>query len=143
LLVNKPDMIERAEFIRDKGTDRIHFNKGLLTNTHGLSSVPAFSCPNFRLLFYSSAADLEKVNQNRIKSWNFTMNIIGIYSGRKSSVHSGTAAFKTSHVFIYAHAICRAKKSSDQISQRITVYTPYSTMYRCIKHLTGKVNMMA
>jgi len=30
LLVNNPDMIERAQFIRDKGTNRIHFNRGLV-----------------------------------------------------------------------------------------------------------------
>ncbi len=71
LLVNDPDMVERAEFIRDKGTNRTHFNKGIVDKYTWVELGSSFLMSELQAAFL--CPQLEKsleVNQNRLKSWN-------------------------------------------------------------------------
>lgn len=72
LLCNDESLIDRACFIREKGTNRIQFVEGKSTNTHGLTTAAAI----FRrsLSPRSSRAQLEaaqKLTDERVAAWNY------------------------------------------------------------------------
>jgi len=77
LLVNNPSMIQKAEFIRDKGTDRIHFNQGKVDKYtwHELGSSYLMSELQAAFL-YSQLKVSEKINTNRLQSWNLYFNLL-------------------------------------------------------------------
>ncbi len=77
LLVNDVSLTERAEFIRDKGTDRIHFNKGLVDKYTWVELGSSFLMSEFQAAFlYPQLADADKINDDRIKSWNMYFNTL-------------------------------------------------------------------
>ncbi|HAQ61812.1 TPA: dTDP-4-amino-4,6-dideoxygalactose transaminase [Candidatus Delongbacteria bacterium] len=72
LLVNNPELVERAELIRDKGTDRIHFNKGLVDKYTWVELGSSFLMSELQAAFlYSQLSDSEKVKIDRLRSWDF------------------------------------------------------------------------
>ena len=71
LLVNNPNMIERAEFIRDRGTNRIHFNRGIIDEYEWVEMGSNFLMSELQAAFlYPQLLELQKITQNRLKSWN-------------------------------------------------------------------------
>jgi dTDP-4-amino-4,6-dideoxygalactose transaminase len=71
LLVNNPALVERAEFIRDKGTDRIHFNKGLVDKYTWVELGSSFLMSELQAAFLFPQLDNSiMVNQDRLKSWS-------------------------------------------------------------------------
>jgi len=70
LLVNNSELVERAEFIRDKGTDRINFNKGLVDKYTWVELGSSFLMSELQAAFlYPQLDESIMVNQNRLKSW--------------------------------------------------------------------------
>lgn len=66
LLINNQNMIERAEFLRDYGTNRIHFEKGLIEKYTWLEKSSNFSMSELQAAFlYSQLINLSKVNEKR------------------------------------------------------------------------------
>ncbi|MBN2858627.1 MAG: dTDP-4-amino-4,6-dideoxygalactose transaminase, partial [Candidatus Delongbacteria bacterium] len=71
LLVNDPDMIERAEFIRDKGTNRIQFNKGIVDKYTWVELGSSFLMSELQAAFlYPQLENSVKVNENRLRSFD-------------------------------------------------------------------------
>jgi dTDP-4-amino-4,6-dideoxygalactose transaminase len=71
LLVNNSELVERAEFIRDKGTDRIHFNKGLVDKYTWVELGSSFLMSELQAAFlYPQLDNSIMVNQDRLKSWD-------------------------------------------------------------------------
>lgn len=71
LLVNDPKLVERAEFIRDKGTDRIHFNKGLVDKYTWVELGSSFLMSELQAAFlFPQLNNSIMVNQDRLKSWS-------------------------------------------------------------------------
>lgn len=77
LLVNNQSMIQKAEFIRDKGTNRIQFmNKKVDKYTwHELGSSYLMSELQAAFL-YSQLKESEKINANRLKSWHLYYDLL-------------------------------------------------------------------
>ncbi len=71
LLVNNPDMIERAQFIRDKGTNRIHFNRGIVDKYTWVELGSSFLMSELQAAFlYPQLLESRAINQNRLNTWN-------------------------------------------------------------------------
>ena len=71
LLINDPDLIERAEIMREKGTDRSKFMRGQVDKytwvDYGSSYLP--SDINAAYL-WGQLEHAEEINENRLASWN-------------------------------------------------------------------------
>ena len=66
LLIYNQNMIERAEFLRDNGTNRIHFEKGLIEKYTWVEKSSNFSMSELQAAFlYSQLKNLSKVNEKR------------------------------------------------------------------------------
>ncbi|MGD2091640.1 MAG: dTDP-4-amino-4,6-dideoxygalactose transaminase [Candidatus Aminicenantes bacterium] len=77
LLVNNPAMTERAQFIRDKGTNRIHFNRGLVDQYTWVEMGSSFLMSELQAAFlYPQLMESGKINQNRLKTWNLYYRLL-------------------------------------------------------------------
>lgn len=71
LLVNNPDMIVRAQFIRDKGTNRIHFNEGKVDKYTWVELGSSFLMSELQAAFlYPQLKNSKKIINDRLSSWN-------------------------------------------------------------------------
>jgi dTDP-4-amino-4,6-dideoxygalactose transaminase len=71
LLVNNPEMVERSQFIRDKGTNRIHFNRGIVDKYTWVELGSSFLMSELQAAFlYPQLKESGQINQNRLKTWN-------------------------------------------------------------------------
>ena len=72
LLVNSPELIEKAEIVREKGTDRSRFNRGMVDKytwqEMGSSFLPGELISAFLLAQLEEAS---KTTQTRLDSWHF------------------------------------------------------------------------
>ncbi len=77
LLVNNPKMVERAEFIRDKGTNRAHFNKGIVDKYTWVELGSSFLMSELQAAFlHPQLIESVKVNNNRLESWNYYYKLL-------------------------------------------------------------------
>ncbi len=69
LLVNNPGMVERAQILRDKGTNRIHFNRGLVDKYTWVDLGSSFLMSELQAAFlYPQLLELEAINQKRLET---------------------------------------------------------------------------
>ncbi|MBI2435586.1 MAG: dTDP-4-amino-4,6-dideoxygalactose transaminase [Candidatus Hydrogenedentes bacterium] len=72
LLINDPSLVERAEIIREKGTNRSRFFRGQVDKYTwvdlGSSYVPSDMLAAF---LYAQLADIETIQRNRHRVWSF------------------------------------------------------------------------
>jgi dTDP-4-amino-4,6-dideoxygalactose transaminase len=77
LLVNNKDLSDRAEFIRDKGTNRIHFNKGIVDKYTWVELGSSFLMSELQAAFlYPQLLRSKEVNNNRLESWKFYYKLL-------------------------------------------------------------------
>jgi dTDP-4-amino-4,6-dideoxygalactose transaminase len=71
LLVNNSTMVERAQFIRDKGTNRIHFNQGLVDKYTWIELGSSFLMSELQAAFlYPQLLSITDISQNRLRTWD-------------------------------------------------------------------------
>lgn len=71
LLVNNPTMVERAQFLRDKGTNRIHFDSGMVDKYTWVELGSSFLMSELQAAFlYPQLLKSGNISKNRLKSWN-------------------------------------------------------------------------
>lgn len=77
LLVNEPDMIERSQFIRDKGTNRIHFNRGIVDKYTWVELGSSFLMSELQAAFlYPQFMEWENITRNRLETWNLYYRLL-------------------------------------------------------------------
>jgi len=88
LLINKKEMIERAEFLRDYGTNRIHFEKGLIEKYTWVEKSSNFSMSELQAAFlYAQFKNLSKINEKRNLLFNhYLKNLSDIIENNKLPV---------------------------------------------------------
>ncbi len=88
LLINKKEMIERAEFLRDYGTNRIFFEKGLIEKYTWVEKSSNFSMSELQAAFlYAQFKNLSKVNEKRNLLFNrYLKNLSGIIENNRLPV---------------------------------------------------------
>jgi len=83
LLINNPAMVERAQIIRDKGTNRIYFEQGKVTKYTWVDNGSSYLMSELQAAFlYSQLENIEKVNQNRMVSWNYYYELLSEFINR-------------------------------------------------------------
>lgn len=69
LLVNNPEMVERAQFVRDKGTNRIHFNRGMVDKYTWVDLGSSFLMSELQAAFlYPQLLKSEEINRSRLET---------------------------------------------------------------------------
>ncbi len=77
LLVNNPDMVERAQFIRDKGTNRIHFNQGIVDKYTWVELGSSFLLSELQAAFlYPQLLETREITCNRLNTWNLYYRLL-------------------------------------------------------------------
>ncbi|PID27523.1 MAG: dTDP-4-amino-4,6-dideoxygalactose transaminase [Candidatus Cloacimonadota bacterium] len=77
LLVNNPGMTERAQFIRDKGTNRIHFNQGKVDKYTWVELGSSYLMSELQAAFlFSQLQSSESINLSRVESWNYYYKLL-------------------------------------------------------------------
>jgi dTDP-4-amino-4,6-dideoxygalactose transaminase len=70
LLVNNPAMAERAQFVRDKGTNRIHFNRGMVDKYTWVDLGSSFLMSELQAAFlYPQLSKSEQITRNRLETY--------------------------------------------------------------------------
>ncbi|NOR44818.1 MAG: dTDP-4-amino-4,6-dideoxygalactose transaminase [Candidatus Delongbacteria bacterium] len=100
LLVNNSSMIQKAEFIRDKGTNRIQFlNKKVDKYTwHELGSSYLMSELQAAFL-YSQLKVSEDINKNRLKSWNLYYKLLSKFLPKEKLPQIPKECTHNAHIF--------------------------------------------
>jgi dTDP-4-amino-4,6-dideoxygalactose transaminase len=100
LLVNNPSMVEKAEFIRDKGTNRSHFNQGKVDKYtwHELGSSYLMSELQAAFL-YSQLKVSEEINENRLKSWRLYYDLLLKTLPKEQLPHIPEECIHNAHMF--------------------------------------------
>lgn len=84
LLINNQDMIEKAEFLRDYGTNRIHFKKGLVERYTWIEKSSNFSMSELQAAFlYPQLLELERINENRLRTWKLYYELLSAFLPEK------------------------------------------------------------
>lgn len=71
IVINNPEFIERAEIIREKGTNRSRFFRGEVDKYTWVDIGSSYLPSEINAAYlYSQLEIVEEINQNRIESWN-------------------------------------------------------------------------
>ena len=77
LLINKMEMIERAEVLRDNGTNRIHFKKGLVKKYTWIEKSSNFSMSELQAAYhYPQLLESKKIKENRLQTWKLYYKLL-------------------------------------------------------------------
>jgi len=100
LLVNNPEMVERAEFIRDKGTNRSHFNKGIVDKYTWIELGSSFLMSELQAAFlYSQLFNSVKVNNNRLESWDYYCKLLSEFIPKERLPYIPERCKHNAHMF--------------------------------------------
>ncbi len=84
LLINNQNMIERAEILRDYGTNRIHFEKGLIEKYTWLEKSSNFLMSELQAAFlYPQLLELKRINENRLESLKLYYKLLSVFLDEK------------------------------------------------------------
>ena len=84
LIINDPKFIERAEILREKGTDRSKFLRGQVDKYTWIDYGSSFLPSELNAAYlYGQLEEAEEINNNRLDSWN------AYYDGLKSLKEAG------------------------------------------------------
>ena len=72
IVINKPEYIERAEIIREKGTNRQRFFRGQVDKYTWVDSGSSYLQSDLNAAYlWAQLEKADKINENRLASWNF------------------------------------------------------------------------
>ena len=100
LLVNNPNMVERAQIIRDKGTNRIHFEQGKVDKYTWVDIGSSYLMSELQAAFlYSQLEEMDKVNENRLKSWTYYYELLSGIIGKENLPIVSEGCIHNAHIF--------------------------------------------
>lgn len=71
ILINDPKLVERAEIVREKGTNRSNFLRGQVDKYTWVDIGSSYLPSELNAAYlYGQLEDAEKINQDRLASWN-------------------------------------------------------------------------
>ena len=123
--INDPKLIERAEIIREKGTNRNKFFRGEIDKytwvDYGSSYLPSeLNCA----YLYPQLKMAEKINEERLEAWNYYKeNLQDLEEKGKITLQFVPDYSKhNAHMFYFKTRSLRRKNKIDKIFKRIMVY---------------------
>ena len=113
LLVNNPDMVERAEFMRDKGTNRIHFNEGIVDKYTWVVLGSSYLMSELQAAFlYPQLLLSEKVNNNRLESWTLYYELLSEFYPKEKLPIIPKYCTHNAHMF---YMLCNSKEERSDL----------------------------
>lgn len=83
LFINNEKYIERAEIIREKGTNRTRFYRGEIDKYSWVDLGSSFLPSEFNVAYlYGQLEIADEINNNRLASWNYYMNAMKVYADK-------------------------------------------------------------
>jgi len=77
LLVNNSKMVERAQILRDKGTNRIHFNRGAVDKYTWVDLGSSFLMSELQAAFlYPQILELAEIDRNRLETYGLYYRLL-------------------------------------------------------------------
>lgn len=77
LLIKDPDMIERAEIVREKGTNRSKFFRGQIDKYTWVDAGSSYLPSELNAAYlWAQLEQADMVNENRLKSWNLYKELL-------------------------------------------------------------------
>ena len=77
LLIKNPDMIERAEIVREKGTNRSKFFRGQIDKYTWVDAGSSYLPSELNAAYlWAQLEQADMVNENRLKSWNMYKELL-------------------------------------------------------------------
>ena len=77
LLIKDPDMIERAEIVREKGTNRSKFFRGQIDKYTWVDAGSSYLPSELNVAYlWAQLEQADMVNDNRLKSWNLYKELL-------------------------------------------------------------------
>ena len=71
VVINRPDLVERAEILREKGTDRAKFFRGLVDKYTWVDIGDSFLPSELNAAYLWAQLELaDEINDDRLRSWN-------------------------------------------------------------------------
>lgn len=72
LIINDKTLVERAEIIREKGTNRSKFFRGMVDKYSWVDIGSSYLCSDINAAYLSAQLDeAEKINRDRLESWHY------------------------------------------------------------------------
>lgn len=72
ILINNPSYNERAEILREKGTDRSKFNRGQVDKYTWVDKGDSYLPSEMNAAYlFAQLENADRINQDRLKTWNF------------------------------------------------------------------------
>lgn len=117
LLVNNPKMVERAEFIRDKGTNRSHFNKGIVDKYTWVELGSSFLMSELQAAFlYPQLLTSVEVNNNRLESWNRYYQLLTEFIPKERLLFIPKDCKHNAHMF---YILCESKQQRSELIEHL------------------------
>ena len=71
VVINRPELVERAEILREKGTDRARFFRGQVDKYTWVDIGDSFLPSELNAAYLWAQLEMaDEINENRLKSWN-------------------------------------------------------------------------
>lgn len=81
LIINNENYIERAEIIREKGTNRARYYRGEIDKYSWVDIGSSYLQSEINVSYlYGQLCEAEKINNNRLESWNYYYDSLKEYS---------------------------------------------------------------
>lgn len=136
LLCNDPSLVDRAYFIREKGTNRIHFVEGKIDKytwvDYGSSYIPS------ELITAFLAAQLEiakKLTDERVAAWNYYRDRLAPLerAGKIATAKIPSECKHNAHIFfILTESVETTKALADFLKKReIATNSHYAPLHNC------------
>lgn len=132
LIVNNPDLIERAEYAWEKGTDRSRFLRGEVSKYRWVSLGSSFLPPETTAaMLYSQILQLDSIQRRRCEIWDYYHKALACLPANVLTPHVPPYATRNGHLYFLCfpdsqEASAFAKFMS---SQGISVVTHYLSLH--------------
>lgn len=102
IVLNDAALIERAEIIREKGTNRSKFFRGEVDKYNWVDIGSSFLLSDINAAFlYAQLENLENIQQRRKELWQFYFNALSVLDGKVSLPNLPQYATNNGHIFYF------------------------------------------
>ena len=135
ILINNPDYFERAEILREKGTDRSKFNRGQVDKYTWIDKGDSYLPSELNAAYlYPQLLMADEINNDRLASWNYyyeklqplaVAGLIELPLIPEGAVHNAHMFYiKTKDIEERTRLISYAKNHPEHPAQRVFHYVP-------------------
>lgn len=115
--INKPELIERAEILREKGTNRAQFLAGDVQKYEWADKGSSYLINEISAAYlYANLLDFEEIQKKRQKVWEFYLNSLEDWASRANAEIIGVGMAHSCHIF---GLILESQKARDSLLSQL------------------------